>query len=96
MGAWKEEEGNILRAAGGVRAQSQHAAPPPNECLLIQKQSPRNRFLGAVQTQPVAVIFLIFPHRSVRNFFRTHLLFPLDNGQKQPMMWRKVGQSGQQ
>jgi hypothetical protein len=42
------------------------------------------------------VIFLIFPHRSVRNFFRTHLLFPLDNGQKQPMMWRKVGQSGQQ
>jgi hypothetical protein len=92
----KRKRGTFFVRQAGLRAQSQHAAPPPNECLLIQKQSPRNRFLGAVQTQPVAVIFLIFPHRSVRNFFRTHLLFPLDNGQKQPMMWRKVGQSGQQ
>ncbi len=42
-GAWKEEEGNPS-GLGGVSVQSRHSTTSPNECLLIKKQNPRNRF----------------------------------------------------
>jgi hypothetical protein len=44
----------------------------------------------------MAVSFHIFANSSARNFILGKMRIPLDNGQKQPMMWPKVGQSGQQ
>jgi len=44
----------------------------------------------------VAVIFLILRRDSSAQLFLNEHDFPLDKGQKQLMMWPKVGQSGQQ
>ena len=68
MSVWKEEEGNMLGGGGWVRVRFQHAATSKISVLLIEKQNTRNRFFGTERTQPVAVIFLVFPHSSVRNF----------------------------
>jgi hypothetical protein len=35
-----------------------------------------------------------FPDDPELNSFEKIVRFPLDNGQKQPMMWPKVGRSG--
>jgi hypothetical protein len=69
MGVRKEEEGKSLAARAGDTVQAPTVGDAKNKRLLIQKQNPRNRFLGAVQTQPVVVIFLVFPHSSGAQLF---------------------------
>jgi hypothetical protein len=48
------------------------------------------------EAQLVGVFCCRFPQSSTLNFFLIRLIFPLDKREKQPIMWTKVGQSGQQ
>jgi len=56
-GSSKEKEGKSQPA----KAWLGRTRYPPNECLLIEKWSPRNRFCGTTRTPPVAVIFPCSP-----------------------------------
>jgi hypothetical protein len=76
------------------------AAPVFRFSQIVQVRSQKRTTSGRTVTrrkiQSVAVILPPFSHSSGAQLFIEIVRFPLDNSQKQPMMWRKVGQSGQQ
>jgi len=60
-----------------------------------EKRHTRHRLLAMIEAQSLAVFFCRFPHYFALNFSPIGMIFPLDKREKQPIMWTKVGQSGQ-
>ncbi len=82
-----------MKDRGGVKG----CQKGTQQCTIgLRKRHTRNRLRAMVEAQSLALIFCRFPHSLALNFFPTDLLFPLDKHEKQPIMWTKVGQSGQQ
>ncbi len=80
-------------AAGGLRLSF---AARQSLQVRSKKRTTSCRTVARLKIQSVAVIFLKISDDPVLNFFEKLCVFPLDKAEKQPMMWRKVGRSGQQ